>query len=464
MLDDMLDYLEHIRNRPVWQPIPDPVRGLFREPLPEEPLAVAEIHKIFMRSILPFAVGNAHPGFMGWVHGGGTATGMLAEMLAAGLNANLGGRDQIPLDVERQVIRWACELFGWPDNASGVLLTGTSMANLLAVLVARTGRLGPRVREEGIAAFGLRLTAYTSTAAHACIAQAFDLSGFGRDTLRKIPTGPDHRMDVEALGRQIALDRRAGLTPFMLVGTAGSVDVGAIDELDTLAGLARRERLWFHIDGAYGALAMLAPSLAPLLAGIEQADSLAFDFHKWGQVPYDAGCLLVRNGTLHYDTFASQAAYLRRETRGLAAGSPWPCDFGPDLSRGFRALKVWFTLKAYGRAKLGAMVERCCGLAAYLAQKIDASPELERLAPVALNIVCFRYRCEAADRVNAQIVVALHESGLQAPSTTTLQNGLAIRAAIVNHRTRPDDMDALLEATLAFGRSFANHHPQTQDE
>lgn len=464
MLDDMLDYLEHIRNRPVWQPIPDTVRGLFREPLPEEPLAVAEIHKIFMCSILPFAVGNAHPGFMGWVHGGGTATGMLAEMLAAGLNANLGGRDQIPLDVERQVIRWACELFGWPDNASGVLLTGTSMANLLAVLVARTGRLGPRVREEGIAALGLRLTAYTSAAAHACIAQAFDLSGFGRDTLRKIPTGPDQRMDVEALGRQIALDRRAGLTPFMLVGTAGSVDVGAIDELDKLAGIARRERLWFHIDGAYGVLAMLAPSLAPLLAGIEQADSLAFDFHKWGQVPYDAGCLLVRNGTLHYDTFASQAAYLRRETRGLAAGSPWPCDFGPDLSRGFRALKVWFTLKAYGRAKLGAMVERCCRLAAYLAQKIDASPELERLAPVALNIVCFRYRCEAADQVNAQIVVALHESGLQAPSTTTLQSGLAIRAAIVNHRTRPDDMDALLEATLAFGRSFANHHLQTQDE
>ncbi|MFZ4704122.1 MAG: pyridoxal phosphate-dependent decarboxylase family protein, partial [Candidatus Methylumidiphilus sp.] len=416
MLDDILDYLENIRERPVWQPIPEQVRSLFREPLPEAGTGLAEVHETFMRSILPFAVGNAHPGFCGWVHGAGTPVGLLADMLAAGLNANLGGRDQIPIEVERQVIRWACELFALPDSASGVLVTGTSMANLLAVLVARTARLGPQVRQQGIAANGRALVAYTSESAHGCVAQAMDLSGFGRDALRLIPVGSDYRMDVEALKHAIKADQCAGLVPFLLVGTAGSVDVGVIDELDALADVAANAGLWFHVDGAYGALAMLAPELAPRLAGIERADSIAFDFHKWGHVPYDAGCLLVRDGRLHYDTFASPSAYLRREVRGLAAGSPWPCDFGPDLSRGFRALKVWFTLKTYGKAKLGAAIVGTCALARFLAQQIDDSPELERLAPVSLNIVCFRYRCDYPDRVNAHIVVALHESGLSAPS------------------------------------------------
>jgi len=455
MLDDILDYLEHIRERPVWQPIPAKVRGLFNEPLPEASTDLAEVHEMFMRSILPFAVGNAHPDFMGWVHGAGTPVGLLAEMLAAGLNANVGGRNQIPVEVERQVIRWACELFAWPDSASGVLVTGTSMANLLAVLIARTARLGASVRQQGIAASGQKWMSYTAESAHDCIAQAFDLAGFGRNALRKIPTDSHHRMNIEALKLTIAADQASGLTPFLLIATAGSVDVGAIDELDTLAAIAHDAGLWFHVDGAYGALAMLAPELAPRLAGIEKADSIAFDFHKWGQVPYDAGCLLVKEGQQHYDTFASPAAYLRREVRGLAGGSPWPCDFGPDLSRGFRALKVWFTLKTYGTAKLGAMIAGTCALASYLARQVDTHPALELLAPVALNIVCFRYRCDDPNQVNAQIVVALHESGISAPSTTMLQGQLAIRAAIVNHRTRLEDIDALLKATLAFGRSFA---------
>jgi aromatic-L-amino-acid/L-tryptophan decarboxylase len=197
---------------------------------------------------------------------------------------------------------------------------------------------------------------------------------------------------------------------------------------------------------------MLAPDLAPRLAGLERADSVAFDFHKWGQVPYDAGFILVRDGTLHRDTFAAPAAYLRRETRGLAAGSPWPCDFGPDLSRGFRALKTWFTLKVHGTEALGAMISRSCALARYLAERIEESPELELLAPVSLNIVCFRYRAGDSDAVNAGIVADLHESGIVAPSTTTVGGRLAIRAAIVNHRTGPGDIDALIAATLAFGR------------
>ena len=339
MLDDMLDYTEHIRSRPVWQPIPPEVRANFRQPLPQLPAELSEVHAAFMREVLPYAVGNAHPGFMGWVHGGGTPVGMLAEMLAAGLNANLGGRDQMPIEVERQVLQWVRELFRFPDSASGLFVTGTSMANLIAVWVARSKALGTGVRKTGIAAGKLRLSAYTSAGAHGCIAQAMDLAGIGIDALRLIPMNDKFEMDLDALCRAIAADRRAGLTPFFIAGTAGSVDVGAIDDLAALAHVAEREQIWFHIDGAYGALAMLSPELAPRLNGIERADSIAFDFHKWGQVPYDAGFVLVRDGELHHATFAAPAAYLKRDTRGMAAGSPWPCDFGPDLSRGFRALK-----------------------------------------------------------------------------------------------------------------------------
>ncbi len=215
--------------------------------------------------------------------------------------------------------------------------------------------------------------------------------------------------------------------------------------------MCRDEELWFHVDGAFGALAILSPELAPHLAGIEQADSIALDFHKWGQVPYDAGFLMVRDGEKHRDAFAAPAAYLRRETRGLAAGSSWPCDLGPDLSRGFRALKTWFTLKTYGTEKLGAVIARCCALARYLEARVVAEPRLELLAPAGLNIVCFRYRAGDADAVNGEIVINLQESGIAAPSTTVLDGRLAIRAAIVNHRTDVGDIDRLVAAVLEFG-------------
>ncbi len=451
MLDDILDYTEYIRERPVWQPIPRPVRAGFRQSLPQEPAELAVLHGTFMREILPYSAGNAHPGFMGWVHGGGTPVGMLAEMLAAGLNANLGGRDQIPIEVERQVVRWMRELFGFPDTASGLFVTGTSMANLIAVLVARTEAIGIGVRRQGVATAAKRLTAYTSADAHSCIAQAMDMAGLGSDVLRIIPVNGQHQMDIQALEEAVIKDKSAGLTPFFIAATAGTVDVGAIDDLNAVARIAQRERVWFHVDGAYGALGMLAPDVAARLAGIERADSIAFDFHKWGQVPYDAGFVLIRDGTLHQSTFASPAAYLRRETRGMASGSPWPCDFGPDLSRGFRALKTWFTIKAYGAGKLGAMISKTCALAQYLKQCIENDPAFELMAPVALNIVCFRYRSEHPDEVNRNIVADLQESGIVAPSTTTVNGCLAIRAAIVNHRTNRSDIDALLQAAIAFG-------------
>lgn len=466
MLDDILNYTEHLRDRPVWQPIDPEARHAFRQPLPHKPTALAAAHQTFMQDVLPYSIGNAHPGFMGWVQGGGTPVGMLADMLAAGLNSNLGGRDQMPIEVERQVTQWVRELFGFPDTASGLFVTGTSIANLISVWVARTAALGTDVRNAGIGASEKRLVAYTSAGAHGCVAQAIDLSGIGINNLRLIPMNDCYEMDLAALEAAIAADRGAGLTPFFIAGTAGSVDVGAIDNLNALADIAQRESLWFHVDGAFGALAMLAPDIAPRLKGIERADSIAFDFHKWAQVPYDAGFILVRDGMLHHDTFAAPAAYLKRETRGMAAGSPWPCDFGPDLSRGFRALKTWFTIQVYGAEKLGQVISGTCGLAQYLKQRIESSPQLELLTPVSLNIVCFRY-CgpgvdqSNSDRINADIVVALQESGIAAPSTTVINGQLAIRAAIVNHRTNETDIDALVKATIAFGVANTKQKKET---
>ncbi len=453
MLDDILDYIEHIRDRPAWQPLPDELRDRFRAPLPEAPSALDAVHRDFLRDVMPYATGNVHPSFMGWVHGGGTPVGVLAEMLAAGLNANLGGRDHAPIEVERQITEWMRELFRFPAGASGLFVTGTSMANFIGVTVARTAALGASSRRRGLTAEGRRLVAYASAATHGCITQAMELSGLGSDALRLIPTDENHRIALPALAVAIEADRAAGLTPFLVVGTAGTVDVGAIDDLSGLADLAARERLWFHVDGAFGALAMLAPDLAPRLAGIERAHSLAFDFHKWGQVPYDAGFILVRDGALHHATFAAPAAYLRRGSRGLAGGSPWPCEFGPDLSRGFRALKAWFTLRVYGTAALGAQISRCCAVARHLAASVEASVELELMARLSLNIVCFRYRCADADSVNAEIVADLHKSGIAAPSLTTIDGKTAIRAAIVNHRTAAEDVDRMLDAVLALGRA-----------
>jgi tetratricopeptide (TPR) repeat protein len=289
---------------------------------------------------------------------------------------------------------------------------------------------------------------------HMCVPRALDIAGLGSDSLRRVAVDGSCRIDADALREAIDSDRRAGFTPFLLVGTAGTVDNGAIDDLETLAGMARDRGLWFHVDGAGAALAMLAPALAPRLKGIERADSLAFDFHKLGHVPYDAGFVMVRDGVLHRQSFATTAPYLRREAQGLAAGGGWPCDFGPDLSRGFRALKAWFTLKVHGAEALGASIVRTCDLARYLGSRIREHPELELAAPVELNIVCFRYRAEDTHRVNARIAVELQKSGVAAPSTTIINGQLALRAAIVNHRTRRSDLDLLVEHTLLLGRSL----------
>jgi len=449
MLDDMLDWLEGVRSRPVWEQMPAEKRTEMRVPLPRQGTPVEDLYADFQRLVLPYGAGNDHPRFFGWVNGGGTAAGILAELLVAVFNPNCGGRDHAAIEVERQVVAWAAEAVGFPKTAGGVLIAGSSMANMVALLTARRAALGPDVRAQGVGGKGL--VAYCSAAAHGCIPRAMDMAGLGTDALRLIPAGDAHRMDIAALEQAIAADVAAGLHPFLIVGTAGTVDTGAFDNLAAIADIAAREKIWFHVDGAFGATAAFSAKYRPLLAGVERADSLAFDFHKWAQVPYDCGCVLVRDRTLLLETFAQSLAYLEGADRGIAGNAPWPRDMGPDLSREFRALKVWFTLRAYGADGIGRVVETGCDVAQHLAARVLREPALELLAPVALNIVCFRVAQGAEDlnQFNKDLVADIQEAGIAAPSTTTINGKLAIRAGVFNHRSTREDADALVDGILA---------------
>ncbi len=446
-LDEMIDFLQSVRDRPVWQPAPPEVVREFRQPLPSAPQDLDAVLADFSKLIRPYATGNLHPMFMGWVHGAGTPAGMVAEMLAAGLNMNCGGRNHIGLEVERQIADWAAALFGFPRDASGLFVTGTSAANHLALLVARNASLGDEVRRDGLRDCGPQLTAYTSAEAHGCIKQAMEMAGIGSRFLRLIPVDARGAMRLDHLAEAIVADRARGLRPFLVAATAGTVNTGAFDDLAAVADICAKEKIWYHVDGAFGALVALSPTLSPLIRGIERADSIAFDFHKWAHVPYDAGFLLVRDPDRHRRTFRSPAAYLHRAPSGLAAGETWPCDLGPDLSRGFRALKTWFTLRVHGADKIGACIEHTCRVARHLERRLIEQAQLYELAaPVALNIVCFGLRTSPDGELNKAIVIDLQERGVAAPSTTILGGRTVIRAAIVNHRTTEGDMDALMTA------------------
>ncbi len=447
LLDDIITHIETVADRKVWQSPTAATRARFAHPLPLGPRPLSEVVDDVRSYVMPFATGNAHPLFMGWAHGAGTPVGMLAEMVAGGLNLNCGGRDHVGLEVEKQIVGWMREVFDYPASASGILVTGSSMANFLAVIIAKTRALGTETRKIGMRRASPQLVAYTSREAHGCISQAMEISGIGSENLRRIEVEPTGAMNLEALRASIAVDREAGLQPFLVVATAGTVNTGAIDPLCEIAAIAVAENIWFHVDGAIGALTALSKSLRSLSTGIEMSDSIALDFHKWGHVPYDAGFLLMRDEKVHKDAFAQTTAYLQRSDRGLAAGATWPCDLGPDLSRGFRALKVWMTIETLGAERIGGAIEHGCELARYLAQKLTSNALFALKAPVALNIVCFGIRGANADAVR-ELVIDLQESGLAAPSWTILQGETVIRCAMFNHRTTKADIDLLVNAIL----------------
>jgi len=456
LLDRLIARLEHAGDGPVWTPMPDIVKRQLAAPPPSAPRGVQQVCADMSELILPYCTGNTHPRFWGWVHGTGTAGGMLAEMAAAALNANCGGRDHGAIHVERCVVAWMARWFDFPSTAGGLLVSGSSMANLLGLAAARS-RAIKDVRSCGLN--GARLAGYVSSEGHSCVAKAFELLGLGRAALRRIRVDADFRMDLESLRRAVTQDRTAGVQPFCVVATAGTVNTGACDDIAGLADFCRSEGLWLHVDGAFGALTILAPQLAPRLAGIERADSLAFDFHKWLHVPYDAGCLLVREEAALLTTFADRAPYLAGDA-GLAGGDVWPCDLGIELSRGFRALKVWFTIQQHGTRALGEAIARNCAQARDLAAQIANRPMLRLMAPVPLQIVCCRYQppgmtAAAVDALNASLVATMQLRGIAAPSTCRINGRLCIRVCITNHRTGAGDLTILLQAIDLIGAEVA---------
>jgi glutamate/tyrosine decarboxylase-like PLP-dependent enzyme len=460
VVDDLITALEGVRERPVWKSVPETSRVALRRPLPLEPRDPHDVYADVREHVMPYPTGNLHPRFWGWVMGTGSPLAMFAEMVASGLNWNVSGFDDAASVVEDQVLDWCKEIMGFPASASGLFVSGGSMANFVGLAVGRDARAGEDIRRRGVASAAAAPVLYASRETHSSNVKAGELLGLGTEAMRLVPVDAQYRIDLDALRAQIADDRAAGRHPFAIVGNAGTVNTGAIDDLDALADIAAAEGLWFHVDGAFGALARLSPELAPLVAGIERADSLAFDLHKWGYLPVEAGCVLVRDAEAHHEAFkVTSAAYLKPARAGVSARLRKFSDLGVQLSRSFRALKAWMSFQEHGVRKLGRVVRQNVAQARHLASLVEASPELELAAPVPLNVVCFRHRGPAGlspaeqDELNREILVRLHESGEAVPSGTVVGGRFALRCAITNHRSRRHDFDLLVRATGRAGEA-----------
>ncbi|MEE8365725.1 MAG: aminotransferase class I/II-fold pyridoxal phosphate-dependent enzyme [Gammaproteobacteria bacterium] len=459
MVNDSIDYLKTVGDRPVWQPMPEAVENSFTTEVPREPSEVSEVYEEFLENIFPYPMGNIHPRFWSWYMGNGTVIGALADFLASIMNPNMGGGNHAATLLEAQVINWMKDLMGLSKDASGLLVSGGSMANLIGLTIARNTLAGFDVRKQGIQSIDKKLTVYASSEVHSCNQKAVEMLGLGSDCFRKIRVNDDYTINIEQLKKTIDEDIEAGFQPICVIATSGTVNTGAIDDLNAIADLCQQYHVWFHVDGAIGAIAQMSETVKPLLTGIDRADSIALDLHKWMHIPFEAGCVLVRDEKAHRNTFALTPEYLERATRGLAAGPSWFSEYGPQLSRSFRALKIWMTMKEHGTRKLGRMITKNVDQAQYLGQLIEKSEHLELIAPIGLDIVCYRYNPgnmdrEALNELNRELLMQLQEQGIAAPSYTTLDDVYCIRVAIANHRSRYEDFDALVKETLRIGRSI----------
>jgi aromatic-L-amino-acid decarboxylase len=460
MVDDMLDYLEKLDAYPAWQPAPEQVKAYFHSPVPEEGQEAEGVYQDFLEYVHPYPIGNLHPRFWGWIFGTGTLMGAFAEFLAAVMNTNAGDIDHHSANhVERQVLAWIKQMIAYPAEASGLLTSGCSAANLIGLTVARNAMAGYDLRKEGMSARAQKMVLYASQEIHSSVQKAVEILGLGSDALRQVPVNDHFQVSLEAMEALIVADRQAGLQPFCVVGAAGTTNTGAVDDLHALADLCQRENLWLHIDAAFGAWAALAPGAKHLVQGMERADSLALDLHKWMYLQYELGCVFVRQPDLHKRAFYLRPDYLARVEggRGMTGGDlPWLTDYGYQLSRSFRALKAWMSIKEYGSLKLGRMIQQNIEQAQYLAEMVAAHHNLELLAPVPLNVVCFRYIQDVMgeselDQINQNILVALQEGGLAVLSGTRIHGKFALHMAHTNHRSRWEDFELLVREVLKLG-------------
>lgn len=461
MLDDALDYLEDLRNRPTWQHAPEKVKANFEEGPPLDSQSPDEIYAEYLKYVLPYSIGNNHPRFWGWIAGTGTVMGAFAEFLGAVSNSPSGAFSYIsPNYVENQVLNWFKTLFGFPLEASGVITSGCSASNLIGLAVARNSKAGFELRQKGLRASPQEMVLYASKEAHSSLQKAVELLGLGSDSLRTIPVNQALQMDINELRKAIKKDRNKGCYPFCVIGAAGTTNTGSIDNLKALADICQEEDLWYHIDGAFGAWAAIAPHSRHLVDGMERADSLAFDLHKWMYLPYAIGGLLVKDEEVHRKAFSLTPTYLAHGDglRGLTGiDVPWNSDYSHQLSRSFPALKAWMTIKEHGVRKFGRLIQQNIDQAQYLCELVEAETELEMALPVSLNIVCFRYVLEEMndhqhDELNKRIEIELQEQGIAVPSIVSIQDKKYLHVAITNHRSRREDFDILVREVIRLGR------------
>ena len=456
MLDDMIDYLKTIRSRQSSLPTKKVIDEI-SVPLTQEGEGEEKVYRVFHQTILPHMLHTTTPRFWGVVAGTGSPYGMLTEMLRGATN----GAQEFSfaeLHVHKQVINWIKEMLGLPQEAGGVLVSGGSEANFTGLAVARNAKAGFDVKAKGVQALDRRLTLYCSEEAHHCLERSVELLGLGNEALRRIPTDDNCRIEIKALARAIAKDKLQNGHPFCVIGCAGTVNNGAFDDLNALADLAQKENMWFHVDGAFGAWVKLSQTHRYLADGMERADSLAVDLHKWMNMPYGIGCTIVRDRLAHYSTFVygHEAEYLKSAFDLSEDHLANPHNLALPLSRSFSSLKAYMLLRAHGKKKYSSLIQQNIDQTRFLAELIENDPEMEITAPVVSNIVCFRFKPNELnetelEELNKKILDDINERAFLMISDTTIKGKYMLRACNVNNRSKREDVLFMLDEVKKTG-------------
>jgi len=465
MLDDMLTYLQNIRSEASSSPPQKAVEKIC-VPLTQEGEGEEKVYNVFRQSILPYALSFTRPRFWGVVAGTGSPYGMLAEMLRTGMN---GAQEAFFAEshVHKQVIEWIKEMLGFPEGAGGVLVSGGSEANFTGLAVARNAKAEVDVKVKGVQGLGRRMTLYCSDQTHHCLERSVELLGLGNEALRWIPTGDDCRIRLEKLREAIEDDRKRNNHPFCIIGCAGTVNSGAFDDLNALADLAKKENMWFHVDGAFGAWVKISETYRHLVEGMERADSLAVDLHKWMCMPYGIGCTLVKDRFAHYSAFVygHEAKYLKSAFDQLKDQIVNPHHLSLQLSRNFTSLKAYMLLRAYGKNKYSNLIQQNINQIKYLAELIRKEPDMDITAPVVSNIVCFRYKPKGLteselEKLNKKIYSDLNQRAFWMISDTTIKGKYMLRACNVNHRSKKQDFEFLISEVKKTGEKVVSQANQ----
>ncbi len=452
LLGDVVDHLSNLSGKPVWRSMPGKEKLKFNAALPREETDLASVYNEIKEDLFKYQLGNVHPRFWGWVAGSGDPVGVLADFLASATNSNVFAGDQIGAHMEAQVLEWCKTMLGLDSGTDGILTSSCAVSNLICLAIARDEKLCVDRTGGGLFASPGLPVLYSSAESHNSIQKSAHILGLGEKSLRKVPT-KNHKLDPAALAEMIDADLKESKRPFCIVANVGSVNCGAIDDLDAIAEIAQKYRLWLHIDGAFGIWARLLREYDTRLKGVALADSIAFDFHKWMYAPYAVACAMTRHPQRHKETFTVPGPYLRGDERGVMAKARNFGDYGIELGRDFRALKLWMALKVHGADKFSRLIRQNIDQARYLGKIIEESKYLELVTDIELNVVCFRaiaeqWSNENIDELNREIVLRLQESGVAVVSSTTIRDRFAIRAAITNHRSRLSDFEILRDKIL----------------